>query len=87
MILWHQKDHEQDEFDRAACTFQQALEKIDIGIKMNGNILSNIRDADDKAIFSDTPEGVLQLLDDIMDSVDQYSLKSLEIKMMINSRN
>lgn len=48
--------------------FQQALKDCEIGIKVNGKILNNIRYADDTVIFADTSEGLQELVDKIVKS-------------------
>lgn len=69
--------------------FQQALENTEIGIKVNGKVVNNIRYADDTVIFADTPEDLQQLLDNIVESGDQHGLKinTLKTKVMVISRN
>lgn len=69
--------------------FQQALEDCEIGIKVNGKILNNIRYADDTVIFADTSEGLQELVDKIVKSGDQHGLKinTAKTKTMVVSRN
>ena len=45
--------------------FRTPLENIDIGVKVNGRQINNLRYADDTALMADTAEELQRLLDAI----------------------
>ncbi|KAH1000011.1 hypothetical protein HUJ04_008234 [Dendroctonus ponderosae] len=56
------------------CIFNEALENIESGILLNGDIINNIRYADDTVIFAGSLEGLQELMDKITQSSQLYGL-------------
>lgn len=54
--------------------FREALETEHIGVNVNGEILNNLRYADDTVVFANTPEGLQELLDRLVTASEKYGL-------------
>lgn len=69
--------------------FQEALEDIDAGIKINGENINNIRYADDTAVFADSLENLQELMTRITETSQRYGLplNIKKTKYMIISKN
>lgn len=69
--------------------FQNALENLEDGIKVNGKIINNIRYADDTVIIANSPEGLQRLMDAITREGDALGLRinTDKTKTMVVSKN
>ena len=69
--------------------FQNALEVIHEGIKVNGRFVNNIRYADDTVIIANSQEGLQNLINAITREGDAFGLKinTEKTKTMVISKN
>ena len=69
--------------------FQNALENIQEGIKVNGKLVNNVRYADDTVILANSPEGLQKLMDAITKEGDYLGLKvnTNKTKVLVISKN
>lgn len=69
--------------------FKEALENTNRGIRVNGEIINNIRYADDTVLLSDSIEGLQELLNKVNQTSEVYglSLNVNKTKYMVISKN
>lgn len=70
------------------CIFGEALENINAGISLNGEIINNIRYAEDTVIFADSMERFQQLMSRITACSQAYGLdtNTKKTKLIIVSK-
>ncbi len=51
------------------------MEDVELGIKMNGTYINNIRYADDTVLFANTIQDLQELVDEVDDRGRRYGLK------------
>ena len=55
--------------------FKEALENIEDGVVINGEIINNLRYADDTVLIADTAEGLQRLIDRVETACNRYGMK------------
>ncbi|KAI5631309.1 reverse transcriptase (RNA-dependent DNA polymerase) domain-containing protein [Phthorimaea operculella] len=69
--------------------FEKAFEELDLGIRVNGNVINNIRYADDTVLLAENLDDLQNMLDKLNNSLNEYGLKinTSKTKFMIVSKN
>jgi len=55
--------------------FKEALDNIDDGLVINGEVINNLRYADDTVLIADTAEGLQRIIDHVATACSRYDMK------------
>ena len=69
--------------------FRKALDESEDGIVVNGQLINNIRYADDTVLLADSAEGLRRIIDSVVEACNEYGLKInyKKTKVMIINKN
>ena len=54
---------------------REAIEDVDKGLKVGGQLLQTIKFADDQAVVADTQRGLQRMMDKMNESVERHGMK------------
>lgn len=69
--------------------FREAIGASEEGIKINGEIINNLRYADDTVLIADSPEDLQTLIDRVVEACERYGMKlnCKKTKILIVTKN